>query len=76
MIPECKYEQCTSEPNVTSELVYDLNFGTCASNSTTVAALVVLVGLLLVLLAIAITGWLWTYYWSIRGRKMNSDKHR
>ena len=72
--PECKCEPSISEPKVTSEFGYELNFDTCSSDSTTVATLGAALGLLLMLLAIVTTGWVWTYYWSVRGRKMNSDK--
>lgn len=48
----------------------------CSSDSTTVVTLGAALGLLLMLLAIVTTGWVWTYCWSVRGRKMNSDKPR
>ena len=67
---ECECDECTSEPETTSEVELNL-----CNNSTTVVALGALAGLLLVLLAVVTAGWIWTC-WLMRERRMNPDQIR
>ena len=67
----CGCDECPSKIEATPDVQPQLNSG---NNSTIVVALGALVGLLLVLLAVVITGWVWTC-WSVRERR-NPDQTR
>ena len=68
---ECECNECTSEPGTTA-VENKLN---SHDHLTTMAVLGTLVGLLLVLLVLVTTGWVWTW-WSMREKRMNSEQIR